>query len=342
MAQRTFVPTLQQQTALSFAYLAYSGELLTDGSKVSVPLQILRLIKAAMPKIPPLKLGKTVDWEVVWGPAIYTFPDAILQDNMMFVARQISQPENYVLAVRGTNAEAVFDWLKEDLEVWRKVPWRMPQGQGFQGQPCISQSTQDGLNVLLNSMRPGDVPGKGENITSFLRNLAEGGKANLLFTGHSLGAALASTLALWFKQWQHIDGEWDPQGNIHISSITFAGPTAGNQDFADYFNGYLGAASQRIFNTLDVVPKAWQVSTMNQIPAIYSPQISMPLPARLALEVIERVVIGYAQTGMPIPLSWEIQATAPSWVGQLGVQHSDSYPNLLSVPALLKVINRGY
>lgn len=342
MTSSTFIPTLRQQVSVSFAYLAYSGEDLTRDP--SAPAQILKMMNETLPQIPPLldSSGK-VDWQIVWGPAIYAFPRAKYQDNMMFVAQQISEPSNYVVGVRGTNSLAAWDWIDEDFEVWKKVPWRVPQGVPVQGAPMISKATNNGLNVLLNDLTPLEgIPGYPNNITSFLGSLAASGKVNLLFTGHSLAGALSPTLALWFKQSQNIAGSWDPQGSATISTVPFAGATAGDQDFANFFNERLGGACDRIYNTLDIVPHGWQTAMLKELPGLYSPAIKMNLIEKIVVWFITLTVRGYMQIETTNPITWTIQPTKkPSYLDQAGIQHTASYPTLLQVPALLTVINNG-
>ncbi len=341
MTDSTFVPTLRQQVSVSFAYLAYSGENLT-GDPATVPVTIYGIMKETMPQIPPLMNGNTLDWQIVWGPAIYTFPGAKLQDNLMYVVQQISEPSNYVVGIRGTNALAFFDWVEEDLEVWQKVNWAVPAGVPVQGTPMISKATQNGINVLLNELIPvAGVPGFGKSITTFLSELTAAGKVNLLFTGHSLAGALSPTLALWFKQSQNLAGNWDPQGNASISTVPFAGPTAGNQDFATYFNGQLGNACDRIHNTLDIVPQAWELATLEQLPNLYLPSIRMTLAEKLLVEFIEKTVTGYIQINTDDPVTWTVQPEQDTYIKQAGVQHVQAYPTLMNVPALLTVIDNG-
>jgi len=342
MTTPAFAPTLRQQVSVSFAYLAYSGELLT-GDPTTVPLQIFEIMRETMPQIPPLLNNGSLDWKIVWGPAIFTFPfPAILQDNMMYVAQQISQPQNYVIGVRGTNAKAFFDWVEEDLEVWSKVPWSVPSGVPVQGSPMISKATQDGINALLNDLIPVvGLPGVNTNITEFLCQVAASDKVNLLFTGHSLGGALSPTLALWFKQSQNLAGDWDPQGNASISTVPFAGPTAGDQDFVNFFNQQLGDACDRIYNTLDIVPHAWETATLGELPNLYLPTIRMTLAEKLLIDFIEKSVLGYVQPNTGNPVTWTVQLNQTTYIAQAGIQHTESYPNLMNVPALLTVINNG-
>lgn len=353
MPQKDFTPTPEQQIALSMAYLAYSGEkiIYSDTPNASVPAIILKIINDTLPKISVLcdaEKNNQVDWEVVWGPSIYTFEDAILQDNMMFVAQQISAPCNYVVAIRGTNGLAMMDWIKEDFEVWRKEPWKLPVGSSAIGNPKISKATNTGLDALLNKMAPAQgLPSAGMNINDFLSGIANSGTTtntpiNITFTGHSLAGALAPTLALWFKQQQGIQNSWDPNNNAIISTIPFAGATPGNADFAAYFDQQLGSRSQRIWNTLDVVPHAWQEERLDEIPSLYqSAGIKTDEAFKLLLEAVKLTVRGYQQQATDTPCTWTIQPDKTTFASQAAVQHSDSYPMLLGVPELTTVIDDG-
>lgn len=86
----------QRQIMVSFAYLAYCGELMTTASPES---EILNYINAAIPQIPPLS-APNASWKVVWGPAVYTTAGALYQDNLMFVAQNQVDTTQYAIAVR--------------------------------------------------------------------------------------------------------------------------------------------------------------------------------------------------------------------------------------------------
>ncbi len=119
------IPNLaQRQIMLSFAYLAYCGEEIVTPNPEA---QILSLINAAMPNIPPIASPK---WAVVWGPVTYTTPGALYQDNLMFAAQNQSDPTQIVIAIRGTNFVADLDWLtgglrhspNDELASWVECP----------------------------------------------------------------------------------------------------------------------------------------------------------------------------------------------------------------------------
>ncbi|MGD8782271.1 MAG: hypothetical protein PVH88_25320 [Ignavibacteria bacterium] len=344
MNKLKFSPTQKQKECVSMAYLTYSGEkIIAKLDPKEVEEKIYGIINDTMPKIPQIDNNGSPDWKVVWGPTIYTFELAILQDNMMFVAQQISKPENYIVAVRGTNGLAMMDWIKEDFKVWEKVDWKIPSGVSYEGTPKISKATDNGIDALLHKMIPlsDKLPGYNIDITTFLKNIAAK-KVNITFTGHSLGGALAPTLALWFKQSQNINGDWDPAGNAQVSTIPFAGATAGDGDFKDFFNKQLGDDCQRIHCNQDIVPHAWQTSDLKELPTLYSSAgIEMPDSLKVVLDIVELTVKGYEQVETSYPFDWSIDTSKDSYMAQAGYQHVYSYPHYLGVPELNTVIDSG-
>ncbi len=345
MSNLNFTPTQEQKNAVSMAYLTYSGEKIIAKFDVKeVEEKIFGIINETMPKISQICKDGVPDWKVVWGPTVYTFDLAILQDNMMFVAQQISQPENYIVAVRGTNGLAMMDWVEEDFRVWQKVDWKIPSGVPHVGTPKISKATEDGIDALLNKMTPQSekLPGYKIDISTFLKNIAADKKVNITFTGHSLGGALAPTLALWFKQSQKIGSNWDPGNNAAVSTIPFAGATAGDGDFKNFFNGQFGSNCQRIHNTHDIVPHAWQTSDLAELPHLYSSAgIDMPESLKVVLEIVKLTVRGYEQVEVSFPFDFPIDKSKDSYMAQAGYQHVYSYPHYLGVPELNSVIDAG-
>lgn len=254
----------QRQIMVSFAYLAYCGELMTTASPES---EILNYINAAIPLIPPLS-APNASWKVVWGPAVYTTPGALYQDNLMFVAQNQVDTTQYAIAVRGTNRSADIDWMMEDFDILDMMNWPPGTAPGPTG-PRISESTSIGLQVLLRMQ--GAPTSNAISLIEFLKTQTAS-SINVCVTGHSLGGCLAPTLALYLKEQQTV---WDQSGKSNVSTISFAGPTAGNAEFAAYsdsrFSGgpyppnwdsSLGTTCDAVRCDLDVAPYAWMASSI--------------------------------------------------------------------------------
>ncbi len=343
MTQSGFQPTLKEKTAVALAYLAYTGEeLIGKFDKEGVEEEILTLVQETLPKLAVLCEAGEPDWKVVWGPAIYTFPLAAHQDNGMFVVQRISRPHEYTIAIRGTNGVAIMDWLREDLSVWRKVDWQLPAGVVASGNPKVSKATSTGVDALLNRMSPKEgLPGASMTIASFLTDVASSGRCELLFTGHSLAGCLAPTLALHFCQSQGLEDSWDPASNATVSTISFAGPSAGNSDFAAFSDAQLGPRCDRIFNTLDIVPAGWASATLKPLPHLYvSGGIKMGFVLKLFYRLLYLTLRNYRQISKGNPFTWEIQPEKDSYLAQAAVQHFDSYPNALGEPEILEVLRK--
>jgi len=254
----------QRQVMVSFAYLAYCGELMTNASPEA---EILDYINAAMPQIPPLS-PPNASWKVVWGPAVYTTPGALYQDNLMFVAQNQVDTTQFAIAVRGTNRSADIDWMMEDFDIFDMMNWP-PGTPPSPAGPRISESTSIGLQVLLGMQ--GAPTSNAMTLLEFLKTQTSSA-INVCVTGHSLGGCLAPTLALYLKEQQTA---WDQSGDSNVSTISFAGPTAGNSEFATYsdsrFSGgpyppnwdtSLGTTCDAVRCDLDVAPYAWMASSI--------------------------------------------------------------------------------
>ncbi|MEM8604335.1 MAG: hypothetical protein AAGF24_10930, partial [Cyanobacteria bacterium P01_H01_bin.121] len=204
------------------------------------------------------------DWDVVWGPVVYTAPFAVFATNAMYVARQGNQ---YVIAIAGTNYASVYDWMIEDADVVasQQVVWPYRQVTG--SNPKLSEGTDTGLQRLL-AMEANE-----QTLIEFLHSImrtSAGDTIQLIFTGHSLGGALAPTLALAIADQQ---SDWSRGNPFQMAVYPTAGPTPGNRDFATYYDQRLGPNTTRIWNSLDIVPHAWAAADLTQIPNLYEPAI---------------------------------------------------------------------
>ena len=214
------------------------------------------------------EIGK---WEIVWGPAVETNATPYLPVNSMYVAHNLDQPSRYAVAIAGTNPVSLFDWFIEDFLVALQIPWEFAGGAG-----SISLGTAIGLSILLRSKPGGNRPSAGLRLFDFLAALP-GKDIDLTFTGHSLGGALSPVLALVFHDTRPL---WDAHEKAHLHAMATAGPTAGNSRFAAYLDHHLPVT--RFWNSLDIVPHAWNQGLLDQLPGLYAPEI----PEDLAVDLL--------------------------------------------------------
>ncbi|PSW00654.1 lipase family protein [Photobacterium lipolyticum] len=318
----------KEQLMLAFSYMSYYGITHTGSAKKNAEL-ILKKMKEALKTWKPFQED---DWEVVWGPAVYTMPFTIFNDAMMYVIQKKGAEGEYVIAIRGTNPVSISDWLFNDFMVsaMKKWPYASVEGRILK----ISESTSYGLKTLQKLKPKSHIPGENKTILQFLNEkIGPEGKAKICVTGHSKGGALSSTLALWLKDIQGVK----LSQNIDISTIPFAGPTAGNADFADYFDDCLGDQCTRIANSLDIVPYAWNTNSLKKLKSIYiSEQASVkPLLYQRALiraMIAETKGKKYKQIKAETPpLEGNINPILIEYLVQAAYQHVVGYPELMGM-----------
>lgn len=235
-------------------------------------------------------------WSLAWGPA-----QDPSEANLAYVAIRSSggQALSVAVVVRGT------DWDGSLLGLWNEIvedlgadtqqapPWTTPSDVQ------ISAGTAEALARVIG------MSSGGQSLAGFLTSFY-GNAANrqvpLLVTGHSLGACIATALPPWLQ------AQLGQRGlSPAIVPTTYAGPTAGNQAFADAFRSAFPAATC-YRNTLDLVPKA--MADLLEIPLIYAdvgPDILPPA-------VITSAVVGY-----------------DAWLDWCGVSYAD-IPGSVSLP----------
>lgn len=258
----------EAQEKLAFSFITYAGEGLR-GSARKVERKLTPCIQDELDS-QPLTSG---NWDLVWGPVVFKFALAILDDNMMFVARNRHDPDHLVVAIRGTNT-AILDWVEEDLDVFVTEAWAW--GEPPAGlDPRISRATHRGLKILQVHTPKGPY-GRGETIDEFLKSAvaqSTSGRVLIEVTGHSLAGALAPTLSLWLWDTRET---WDPERQATLAVYAYAGATAGNADFATYSDKRIGAFTHRFHNASDVVPMAFERSTLEALPNLYGEVAPMP------------------------------------------------------------------
>jgi hypothetical protein len=171
-------------------------------------------------------------------------------------------------------------------------------------------------------------PADGETLLSFLtRHVGAYRGAEVIVTGHSKGGALCSTLALWLADTRGKNGSWNPDRNAPVSAWSFAGPTAGNGQFAAHSDRVLTTACHRIWNIRDLVPYAFVSDLMLTFPSNY--QLD-PIDKGILENVVETAArldrpLDYQQIcGGGTPLDCP-QVPNKHLVTQFAYQHLDGY-----------------
>ncbi len=323
--------TSQRQIMLCFAYLAYCGETITTANPNYAKIEetIYGYLSGAMSPgasspLVPIITAPNGPWNVVWGPAVYTVPGALYQDNMMYVVQNQSDTTQYAIAIRGTNFSSDLDWLLEDFDVLQMMPWPNVPGA------MISESTNIDLQILLAMQGVVSTNGVYGNSSATLLNflLSQTTKNSICVgvTGHSLGGCLASTFALYLNDNQ---SKWDAGYATTPSTlyaVTFAGPTAGNAAFAAYSNqqfqnqytknpapnwdtnwgGITPTNCDAVQSSMDIVPLMWvsdNISSGSQdskspVFNIYSPSNGCPNPPYASTSPTDAQGLNFAYPGV--------------------------------------------
>lgn len=153
-----------------------------------------------------------------------------------FVARE-RKTNDLVFVVRGTEGD--IEWAEDLFEADQiACPVANSQGLVHRGFGTIYKNLT--YQSTSSSTLTAPAIGSGDTLSQVLD-----GATSVAITGHSLGSALATMLA--------IDIALNPK--TPISQIyTFASPRVGDPDFVSQFNNLAPADSYRIANVWDIVP----------------------------------------------------------------------------------------
>jgi Lipase (class 3) len=277
------------------------------------------------------------NWHVAWGPGLSGD-----RANMLYAVVD-SHTGQLAVAIRGTEWEFWLNWIEDFASVLPLVPYTDVLPSVAAGAPEIAVGTNIGLQLLLQTEARGP-DGQETDLATFLAQA--GSDAETFVTGHSLGGCLASVLApsLAYRL-----------GSASTLKVyTFAAPTAGNQDFADYYDQLFvdstgGSRSFRVYNNLDIVPSSW--AALPSIAASYAPAPPCSQRMKDLIARVEEIVGGvYVQTGRRLTDSAHAlrgELTAPLAVPltpdrgsllffyEVGQQHAtETYMRLLEAPVI--------
>jgi lipase (class 3) len=212
-------------------------------------------IAPAICETPPL--DPNGHWKCLWGPE---------QDNdeanLAFVAGYFATatstvPQSICVTIRGTDVDV--DNTRGILwQVWEDIDgaWQQPMPWAPDGPSRIADGTLDGLATVKTLSEAGLTLKR--YLKTFFDNPAHAGVTTYV-TGHSLGGCLATIVAAW------IQATFPNAGAI--VPVVFAGPTAGDANFAMYYDNLFPQA-RRYQNSLDVVPLA--LANLDGVDSIYS------------------------------------------------------------------------
>lgn len=144
------------------------------------------------------------------------------------VAQNAADATDVVIAVRGT--DGIYEWLQDVKFLPRPFP-NVP-GSGL---------TEDGFTDMYLSFSLTPSPSN-----TFLGDVVKllPAKSTVTVTGHSLGAALATLLAL----------DLAVHAQFALSVYTLASPRVGDLSFHNLYN-HVVESTYRVANRLDIVPK---------------------------------------------------------------------------------------
>jgi Lipase (class 3) len=148
---------------------------------------------------------------------------------MGIVARNAADANEVVIAIRGTLT--IWEWLQDAKFLFKPYP-NLP-GSGL---------TEDGFTDMYQSFSFKNAPNGNPFLQDLLALLGPG--SNVTITGHSLGAALATLMALDFAA----------HSRLPLTTFTIASPRVGDLTFSRVFDNIVPACF-RVANRLDVVPK---------------------------------------------------------------------------------------
>jgi hypothetical protein len=276
------------------------------------------------------------EWQVVW---VGLTPD---RANLAYVARNTSVADEFAVVLRGTLFTSLQD-LGEDLDVGTLVPFA---AGGVPKAPAqLGRISMGAMTAFTETTSAVYLPAGTTLLEALQALIRDAGTAPTIYvTGHSLGGATATTVGLWLNA-----QALQPAPAIQV--YTFAAPTAGDANFASWFETVLpsgatsGNGSMCIWNMYDVVPNAWASldSVLNFYPSPPGPAapdlvqfIVGMISQQLGATYVQPTQQPALNSGWTVYCQYgSIQDAFQQWQLQAGFQHgANTYLQLLGAPQL--------
>ncbi|AXF25545.1 lipase [Burkholderia pyrrocinia] len=278
----------QMQVNLTLAYVLNNAATDKFGNEIQHPT-VRQVREIIVDRLNGSKKTQNNRFEIVWGPAIVN-PNGFAAN--VTAVLQLAGTNEYSVVTSGTDFRSWLDILGDfsygSLEPFSAYVPNCPSDAR------ISAGTNGALFLVL-----GQADSSETKLADFLRTLQPSSVINVI--GHSLGGALASAIVLYLKNQSGLQTH-----TYHCQ--TFAGPTAGNKAFADYFNEQMRGNAVRIFNSLDIVPMAWNADDILNVKTVYSNAgilnpIPTPIDMKLKVDAVSLVTrpLNYSQWGTSDP-----------------------------------------
>ncbi|SOE74755.1 Lipase (class 3) [Burkholderia sp. OK233] len=313
----------QTQINLTLAYLVnYSATDYTSGKEIQnpTPAQVSQNIRNGLSAS---RMTQNKQFSIVWGPALLRDPDPDRYATHITVVLQSKVTGEYSVVTSGTDFDSPVDILEDNLyETLVSFRKYVPSCSDLAG---ISAGTDIGLSSVILT-----ADSNGATLIDFLKTVPPSSVLNVV--GHSLGGALASALVLYLKNQRDLQAL-----NLKYNCQTFAAPTAGNDIFAGYFDEQMRTNAIRVWNTVDVVPMAWNAKSIDSINNVYEPDIPTPDVVKVLVDVISATSssLNYNQWGNYGSLQNKLDGQPISQITdfyqQVGFQHIFGYIILLGL-----------
>lgn len=204
----------------------------------TIELQEARIFNAINSQLSNPDLATNAEWRAVW---VGLSAD---RGNLAYIAQNVSQ-NAFAVCIRGTQFNSLID-LIEDLNVGTISQFTATPATS---QPImVSQGSMTAFTEITSAIYVSENTNLLQALVSLLGS--QSSQQTLYITGHSLGGAIATMVALYLAA-----QSWTNPPTFAV--YTFAAPTAGLQAFADLYDLTFPLNSFRYYNAWDIVPNAW-------------------------------------------------------------------------------------